>query len=193
MNEHPFSIERSLTHISSFDSFSRTDAMLKHRKSEHEQPKKEEASPIPKEKTAMAKRKASNLKLDKRPIDLSEASNIEATEDFALRYKVVKTKLSHILRENEMLNEEYLQATKKLKRLRTERRVLLDVLVAAEKDSQEKKSVAVPVGDKASSSPSVTQDEVQEPTQEAKEEEEADEEGEEVDELMDEDDDDMNS
>jgi len=160
--------------------------MLKHRKTEHEQPEEgKEATPKTKEKSAMAKRKASNSKKERRPIDMSEAANLEGTEDFARRYKVIKTKLSHILRENEVLNEEYLEATKKLKRLRTERRVLLDVLVAAETGSQEKEPTkteevaAAPVAEEPEPKPKSPAQDVQE--------EEADDEEEEVDELMDED------
>ncbi|KAF7722682.1 hypothetical protein EC973_002845 [Apophysomyces ossiformis] len=50
------------------------------------------------------------------------------------KYKLAKAKLQYILRENEMLNDEYAAAQKKLKRLRTERRVLLEALMAAEGD-----------------------------------------------------------
>ncbi|KAG2183530.1 hypothetical protein INT43_006536 [Umbelopsis isabellina] len=168
--------------------FGRTDAMLKHRKTEHE---KEEGQDETQKKEKSTKRKAmsSQANQERRPIDMSSASMVESNENFTQRYKVVKTKLSHILRENEMLNEEYLQATKKLKRLRTERRVLLDVLVAAEKGSQEKKhdQVDAPKPD-AEAETDRKEDKAEEAAEEAAAEA-AEEDEEEVDELMDEDDD----
>jgi hypothetical protein len=45
------------------------------------------------------------------------------------QYKLAKAQLNYILRENEMLCDEWANTEKKLKRLRTERRVLLDALV----------------------------------------------------------------
>lgn len=45
------------------------------------------------------------------------------------QYKLAKAQLNYILRENEMLCDEWASTEKKLKRLRTERRVLLDALV----------------------------------------------------------------
>ncbi|KAH8553164.1 hypothetical protein BGW37DRAFT_284277 [Umbelopsis sp. PMI_123] len=172
----------SCTHPGCLQSFSRTDAMLKHRKTEHQQSQEEGQNGnnrTTKEKSALAKHKANYLNKERRPIDMSEASNIEGTENFVQRYKVVKTKLNHILRENTALNEEYLEATKRLKRLRTERRVLLDVLAEAEKSSQENKPAAeTEAKPEASAAP-----------QEIKEDEADDEEEEEeIDELMDEDD-----
>lgn len=166
-------------------SFSRTDAMLKHRKTDHEGRQEEDGSHRKvKEKSALAKHRANYLTKERRPIDMKEASNIEGSTDFVQRYKVVKTKLNYILRENSALNEEYLEATKRLKRLRTERRVLLDVLAEAEKEktSQDAKPPA--------------EEEEEEPkpesaaaSQEVKEDEADDEEDEEeIDELMDEDD-----
>jgi hypothetical protein len=157
--------------------------MLKHRKTDHEERQEEDGSHRKvKEKSALAKHRANYLTKERRPIDMKEASNIEGSKDFVQRYKVVKTKLNYILRENSALNEEYLEATKRLKRLRTERRVLLDVLAEAEKTSQDTKPPA--------------EEEEEEPkpesaaaSQEVKEDEADDEEDEEeIDELMDEDD-----
>ncbi|KAI9301314.1 hypothetical protein BJ944DRAFT_252422 [Cunninghamella echinulata] len=56
------------------------------------------------------------------------------------KYKVTKAKLQYILRENEMLNDEWTSLQKKLKRLQTERRVLLDVLMSTE-DPQDDEDV----------------------------------------------------
>ncbi|SAM05772.1 hypothetical protein [Absidia glauca] len=50
------------------------------------------------------------------------------------KYKIAKAKLKYILRENEMLNDEWTSIQRRLGRLQTERRVLLDVLVTAEGD-----------------------------------------------------------
>ncbi|KAI8336676.1 hypothetical protein BC941DRAFT_471207 [Chlamydoabsidia padenii] len=48
------------------------------------------------------------------------------------KYKIAKAKLQYILRENEMLNDEWSSLQRKLGRLQTERRVLLDALMTAE-------------------------------------------------------------
>ncbi|KAI7859968.1 hypothetical protein BDC45DRAFT_495399 [Circinella umbellata] len=45
------------------------------------------------------------------------------------KYKLAKAKLRYILRENELLNDEWATTQKKLKRLQTERKVLLEVLM----------------------------------------------------------------
>jgi hypothetical protein len=154
--------------------------MLKHRKTEHEERQEEDGSHRKvKEKSALAKHRANYLTKERRPIDLSEASNIEGTENFVQRYKVVKTKLNHILRENTALNEEYMEATKRLKRLRTERRVLLDVLAEAEKTSHDTQppAAAEPKPESAAANQEVKEDEADDEEDE-----------EEIDELMDEDD-----
>jgi hypothetical protein len=49
------------------------------------------------------------------------------------QYRLAKAQLHYILRENEMLQDEFDMAQKKLKRMRTERRVLLDAVMATEK------------------------------------------------------------
>ncbi|CEP19033.1 hypothetical protein [Parasitella parasitica] len=48
------------------------------------------------------------------------------------QYRLAKAQLAYILRENEMLQDEYQIVQRKLKRLKTERRVLLDALMARE-------------------------------------------------------------
>ncbi|KAI8085058.1 uncharacterized protein BX664DRAFT_360844 [Halteromyces radiatus] len=50
------------------------------------------------------------------------------------KYKIAKAKLQYILRENEMLNDEWISLQRRLNRLQTERRVLLDALMTAEDD-----------------------------------------------------------
>ncbi|CAO3621669.1 unnamed protein product [Cunninghamella blakesleeana] len=64
-----------------------------------------------------------------KPIPSSLSSNNHLSQN---KYKVAKAKLQYILRENEMLNDEWSSLQRKLKRLQTERRVLLDVLMSAE-------------------------------------------------------------
>lgn len=66
------------------------------------------------------------------PIDLaaveSKISNkllLDTTSDYS-QYRLAKVQLNYLLRENEMLQDEYNTTRKKLKRLRTERRVLLE-------------------------------------------------------------------
>lgn len=51
------------------------------------------------------------------------------------QYKLAKAQLNYILRENEMLCDEWANTEKKLKRLRTERRVLLDALIKRDRKS----------------------------------------------------------
>ncbi|KAI8340804.1 hypothetical protein BC941DRAFT_467972 [Chlamydoabsidia padenii] len=50
------------------------------------------------------------------------------------KYKIAKAKLKYILRENEMLTDEWTTIQRRLGRLQTERRVLLDALMTAEGD-----------------------------------------------------------
>lgn len=52
------------------------------------------------------------------------------------QYRLAKAQLHYILRENEMLQDEFEMAQKKLKRMRTERRVLLDAVMASEKSTR---------------------------------------------------------
>lgn len=49
------------------------------------------------------------------------------------QYRLARAQLHYVLRENEMLQDEYEIAQKKLKRMKTERRVLLDAVMASEK------------------------------------------------------------
>ncbi|KAI8061709.1 hypothetical protein BC940DRAFT_279440 [Gongronella butleri] len=58
-----------------------------------------------------------------------------------VKYKFAKAKLQYILRENEMLTEEWNTVQQRLKRLQTERRVLLDVLMTAEDDQDDQLSL----------------------------------------------------
>ncbi|RUS14088.1 hypothetical protein BC938DRAFT_477534, partial [Jimgerdemannia flammicorona] len=52
------------------------------------------------------------------------------TPAFHAKYAVAKAKLSYISREHEMLLEEYAQVRKKLRRLRTEKDILLEAVIA---------------------------------------------------------------
>lgn len=52
------------------------------------------------------------------------------------KYKLMKAKLRYQLRENELLSEEFASTQKKLKRLQTERKVLLEVLMAGQQQQQ---------------------------------------------------------
>ncbi|KAF1807439.1 C2H2-type zinc finger transcription factor [Mucor lusitanicus] len=53
------------------------------------------------------------------------------------QYRLAKAQLAYILRENEMLQDEYEITQKKLKRMKTERRVLLDALMNREMEQQD--------------------------------------------------------
>lgn len=57
------------------------------------------------------------------------SSAVDASSTMRDQYKLARAQLEYILRENEMLCDEWSNTEKKLKRLKTERRVLLDVLV----------------------------------------------------------------
>ncbi|KAI7903681.1 uncharacterized protein BX663DRAFT_507286 [Cokeromyces recurvatus] len=66
----------------------------------------------------------------------SRSTKIVPGSDYA-KYRLAKAQLRYLLRENEMLQDEYESTQKKLKRMKTERRVLLDALMAAEKQEDE--------------------------------------------------------
>lgn len=53
------------------------------------------------------------------------------------KYKLAKAKLHYILRENEMLHDEWQSTNKRLKRLQTERKVLLDALMGSDDEDEE--------------------------------------------------------
>ncbi|KAI8090399.1 hypothetical protein BDF21DRAFT_333176 [Thamnidium elegans] len=60
------------------------------------------------------------------------------------QYRLAKAQLSYILRENEMLQDELEMAQKKLKRMKTERRVLLDAVMATETQQDEDEYELIP-------------------------------------------------
>lgn len=60
------------------------------------------------------------------------------------QYRLAKAQLSYILRENEMLQDELDMAQKKLKRMKTERRVLLDAVMATETQQDEDEYELIP-------------------------------------------------
>lgn len=53
------------------------------------------------------------------------------------KYRLAKAKLSYITQENEMLTDECNELEKKMRRLRTERKILLDVLYRAEMGNED--------------------------------------------------------
>jgi hypothetical protein len=59
----------------------------------------------------------------------NSAVNANNNNSIMEQYKLAKAQLQYILRENEMLCDEWTNTEKKLKRLKTERRILLDALV----------------------------------------------------------------
>lgn len=70
--------------------------------------------------------KLTTKRKQKKTTTIGEEGEKESIKD---QYKLAKAQLNYILRENEMLVDEWTSTEKKLKRLRTERRVLLDALV----------------------------------------------------------------
>jgi hypothetical protein len=152
------------------------DAMLKHKKSEHDEPRSTPVARVPSarggkqsrkvvsspvkhqrtEETNETKSKRKKINDDRtisalrpgavpRPFSDDET---ESTLSFQDKYRLAKAKLSYITQENEMLTDECNDLEKKLKRLRTERRILLDVLYRAEMggaeyDDADKQDVAI--------------------------------------------------
>ncbi|KAI8375950.1 uncharacterized protein BYT42DRAFT_572864 [Radiomyces spectabilis] len=134
--------------------FGRMDALVRHKKSEHNEiavsdnrQKAAARSPSTLKKKAKQSRSddvAVNSKAKRRKwlpsheshwsSDDSDApvDHADATVPSADKYKLAKAQLRYILRENEMLNDEWETLQRKMKRLQTERRVLLDALMAAE-------------------------------------------------------------
>ncbi|GAB5591691.1 hypothetical protein Unana1_06591 [Umbelopsis nana] len=143
--------------------FSRMDAMLKHKKAEHDDVKPEPlmrfassrlmakgtrkpvASPTKHQRTEEnheTKSKRKKTQDDRTPSTGSQrpatAQRGYSDEDadtalsFQDKYRLAKAKLSYITQENEMLTDECNEIEKKLRRLRTERRILLDVLYRTE-------------------------------------------------------------
>lgn len=53
------------------------------------------------------------------------------------QYRIAKAQLLYLIRENEMLQDEYDSTQKKLRRMKTERKVLLDAVMAAELKSED--------------------------------------------------------
>lgn len=73
---------------------------------------------------------------DDSEIKPSTQSLLSGSPDYT-QYRLAKAQLSYILRENEMIQDEFDIAQKKLKRMRTERRVLLDAVMASETQQDE--------------------------------------------------------
>ncbi|KAJ2962309.1 hypothetical protein NQZ79_g2546 [Umbelopsis isabellina] len=142
---------------------SRNDALVKHKKSEHEGPKPQVTTRTPSSRGGKASRKSvgspmkhqrteenHETKSKRKKIHDDRFSSLATSQRLAIgsralsddeaegplsfhdKYRLAKAKLSYITQENEMLNDEYNEMEKKLRRLRTERRVLLDVLYRAE-------------------------------------------------------------
>lgn len=142
--------------------FSRMDAMLKHKKGEHDEPKSEPAARMQSSRGGKQSRKTlaspmKHMRMEESHETKSKRKKIhddrtlstgshrtaiasrglsedetESPMSFQDKYRLAKAKLSYITQENEMLNDEYNELEKKLRRLRTERTILLDVLYRAE-------------------------------------------------------------
>ena len=75
----------------------------------------------------------SNAIVENKLPEQSTSTKKEPTRGTAYsQYRLAKAQLHYILRENEMLRDEYETTQKKLKRMKTERRVLLDALMTKE-------------------------------------------------------------
>jgi hypothetical protein len=78
----------------------------------------------------------SNAVVENKLPEQSTSTKKELTRGTAYsQYRLAKAQLHYILRENEMLRDEYEITQKKLKRMKTERRVLLDALMTREQFS----------------------------------------------------------
>ncbi|KAI9261959.1 hypothetical protein EDC94DRAFT_609362 [Helicostylum pulchrum] len=121
--------------------FSSMEGLEKHGKLEHEQIEKKVPSSIKKKRKLAELQQRYNDQLSDESDDLPELplerdivlpklkSNHIKKDSIMEQYKLAKAQLNYILRENEMLCDEWALTEKKLKRLKTERRVLLDALV----------------------------------------------------------------
>lgn len=109
--------------------FGRQDALARHKKAEHESPTQPTQTS---KRTTTESTKPSPVKRrrERRP---STPEHEPVTME---KYKLAKAKLRYILRENEMLTDEWQSTQKKLKRLQTERKVLLEALMEASGNSQ---------------------------------------------------------
>ncbi|KAL0095070.1 C2H2-type zinc finger transcription factor [Phycomyces blakesleeanus] len=135
-------------------SFGRQDALMRHRKAEHGEEHLDGAPSGPAVKSGSnLNKKPLNLPLSKAPKgfegDTPPKKRKQISGDFGTsedtpssrEYTLAKAKLQYIVRENEMLNDELMIAQKKLRRLETERRVLLDVLMSTDGDREEMSSL----------------------------------------------------
>ncbi|CDH53680.1 hypothetical protein RO3G_04366 [Lichtheimia corymbifera JMRC:FSU:9682] len=130
--------------------FGRQDALMRHKKAEHEpqDPKPVRKQQQPDIKTSPNKRRRMAAPITHHHHHHQHQQNyshqhhhhhhyrrgsISDDEDSSLtqaqKYKLAKAKLRYILRENEILNDEWMSIQKKLRHLQTERRVLLEVLM----------------------------------------------------------------
>lgn len=127
------------------------DALTRHKRTEHgedsiPQPaltmkrttnKKTPSEPKPKKARISGKYPIASLCPDDNSNEEEERENLvtventsnklllNVTSDYS-QYRIAKAQLNYLLRENEMLQEEYDIAQKKIKRLKTEREVLLE-------------------------------------------------------------------
>ncbi|OBZ85405.1 INO80 complex subunit 1 [Choanephora cucurbitarum] len=74
---------------------------------------------------------SSGDEMDEPQIKMSSRQPITPGSDYS-QYRLAKAQLHYILRENEMLQDEYEMAQKKLKRMKTERKVLLEAAMNVE-------------------------------------------------------------
>ncbi|ORY96945.1 hypothetical protein BCR43DRAFT_515288 [Syncephalastrum racemosum] len=144
--------------------FGRMDALVRHRKTEHEQPQ-----PQPQPQSQLQMKKAANKrthdikrrKLTRRDNSIimdiehndeydddnndDDVDNVDDDDDEEddqdsladphareKKYKLTKARLRYALQQNELISNEWHAVQRKLRRLRTERQVLLDVLVEKE-------------------------------------------------------------
>lgn len=124
--------------------FSNMEGLDRHAKLDHEQIEKKVPASIKKKRKLQELQQRYNDQLSDDSDDLQDLPLLLEREVIQPRvintkkvkkdsmmdqYKLAKAQLNYILRENEMLCDEWATTEKKLKRLRTERRVLLDALV----------------------------------------------------------------
>ncbi|KAI7886396.1 uncharacterized protein EV154DRAFT_567645 [Mucor mucedo] len=125
--------------------FSNMEGLDRHAKLDHEQLEKKVPASIKKKRKLQELQQRYNDQLSDDSDDLEELplllereviqprvthiKNKVKKDSMMDQYKLAKAQLNYILRENEMLCDEWATTEKKLKRLRTERRVLLDALV----------------------------------------------------------------
>lgn len=141
------------------------DALTRHKKTEHREDIKPPTIAIKPKKSGLKRMSSSldtlsskNKRLKIRKTPNNDWSSGDESEDSLLtstkipskplipgssysQYRIAKAQLFYLIRENEMLQEEYESSQKKLRRMKTERKVLLNAVMSAELKSEDEADI----------------------------------------------------